>query len=1414
MQKRFKPLNKTIKLPSISELIKTNPVFFKSFYSSPVAKVLILHRTGKYIEVNKQYLKLFECKREQVIGKSPDELGLLANRNERKKIQKEYRKNNVKIFNFDVNTLKGNKKSVILSVEELEINGNLYLLGDHLDNTDLKDFENRLKQSEEQYKLLFYKNPLPMWIFDFDTLRFIAVNDSAIAHYGYSKKEFLKMKLTDIRPKEEVSKYRDYHKKLKNRKEQYVSTFAGIWKHKKKNGELIDVEITRTPVKFENKDAILILVKDVTSVLKAQENLRKKNEEIELVYNSAKEISSTLNPNEIYATIYKVVSRLIPANGMIISTFDKSKKLIICKAAWIKSKKLDISKIPEMPLDKSGIGIQSRAILSRKSIIVSNLDEYARNNKSIIYIYKNNSVKKKLRKTDKVNKSALVVPMLHNKSVIGVIQVFSYSANVYHQEHLQLLEALSAKLSAATANALLHIKAQNEINVRKETEVKLLRSSKDITNLYQISKDLSSMLNINELYDKINKTINRAFPECDIGISIFNEKEKTISLESLFIDDKKINTKDIPVIKYDEKGKGLQSSVIKSKKSRVIENYKQHLKKSEAKYYIKEDGSVSNKKNKSFKIAESALIVPLLYKGAVLGTIQLLNFSKKSFSEENIKMVEALASHVAVSYINAKLYQQAQNEINEKQIAEKTLKNKTEELQILYEAQQVLSGSLDIESIYDKIYKIIASNIPCDSMIISSYNSSDKMIRILSIWADGVKPDINIFPLIPLAPEGYGIQSEVIRLGKSKLINDYQDCFKKTITHFSYTNDKVVNIDNVKYHSAIIVPMVHENNIIGVIQLLSYAKNTYNLSNLNLMESLAGPITAATFNASLYRKASIEIEEKQKAREELALRNKEITLLYRTGRELLSTLDLEEIYEIYYRKVIEVIPCDSMIISEYSKKSNKIYCKAAWVENTKHNPSDFPLLTLGANYKGTQSEAIVTGNSVIINNFYEIIKDRKDKFLIDDEGNIFNSKDSANLINDDSHVTRSALYIPMKLGKNVIGVISVFSFKENAYSEYDLKILESISVNLSVAVANAELYKRAQIEISERIKKEDELKQIKKNLEEAQRIAHIGSWVFDKNTNQITNSEEVYRILGINQQIGVVDFNEAINCIFEEDKSKTIEVIKNAMLKSVSYENEDRIIRPDGEIRFVKVKGEPVYNKDRTLKGMRGTIQDITDIKKINDELIKSLGEKEIMLKEIHHRVKNNLQIVSSLLRLQADKIKDDTVVEYFKQSEQRIKSMALIHQQLYRTKDLSRINFREYLSELCSYLLFANDATHGRINLKLDAEELYFGIDTALPCGLIINELFTNAIKYAFPNGASGSIILKLYKDTDDLFHIMIKDDGIGATNLNIKNSSSLGMELVHTLTNQIEGEISITINNGTEINLYFKDSVYNKRF
>ncbi|NOS86779.1 MAG: GAF domain-containing protein [Ignavibacteria bacterium] len=1277
----------------------------------------------------------------------------------------------------------------------------------HLDITAQKLAELNLIQSEDQYKLLFYNNPLPMWLFNFKNLKFIAVNDAAIKHYGYSKEEFLKMKLTDIRPRKEVSKYLKHNKEVVSAKKQNKSYNAGVWKHLKKNGEIIDVEITRTPVTFEGNEAVLVLANDISERLSSESTLIKRNREISELYRAGKELSKTLEPDKIFNSIYSIIRKIMPCDSMVISGYDNISNKITCKAAWIGRKRLDVSIFPSIPVDPSGKGIQSRVIKSGKSELLLDFQKAVSQTRNKFYYRQDGTIENKPNEKNLSEKSAIVAPLRLKNKVVGVLQVKSLKDNAYTENDVKIVESLAAQTAISVSNADLYQQAQKEIKVRKETESELLKTSIEISNIYEISKDLSGALSTEDINRKIFRIINTSFPECDIGISIFDEKEDNIILKGIFSSGKEINTDELPPIKYDRSGKGLQSSVILSKKTSLINNYKEYIRKKGARFYVKDDGTVSYEKEDTFDIAECSLIIPLIYEVKVIGTLQLLNYSKNGFTDNALKILESLASHIAVSIVNAQLHNKVQNELHDKQHAEKALQAKTEELQILYDAQQVLSGSLDIESIYDNTYKIISSKISCDSMIISSYNDVTRNIKILSVWGKGEKPDVSNLPLIPLAPEGHGIQSEAIRSGNSMLINDYKEYYKKTVTTFTYTDNEMLKESKSIYNSAIVIPMKHDGKIIGVIQLLSNKSNAYTESNLKLLESLASPISAATFNASLYKQAQTEIDEKQKAREELALRNKEITLLYSAGRELLSTLDLKEIYDILYRKVIDVIDCDSMIISEYTRNPEKIVCKAAWVEDTRHEPKDFPPLIIGKNYKGTQAEAIVTGNPLIVNNFSEIIKNRDDKYYLDNEGKILDYKNQKDEIDPDDPVVNSAMYIPMKIGKNVIGVISVFSYKMNAYTEYDLKILESITVHLSVAAANAELYIRAQKEISERIKKEEELKRIRRNLENAQRIAHIGSWVYDQNLNKMYFSSEMNIILGLKADMESIPLDDAVKFAHPEDHENAIDKFTLALKEKRSYESEYRIIRGNGEIRNVKVAGEPLLNELGIFSGMQGTLQDITDIKRINDELLKSLNEKELILKEIHHRVKNNLQVVSSLLRLQSDSITDEAAIGYLKMSEQRVKSMALIHQQLYRTKDLSRIDFREYLEDLCNYLFFAYDISFSRIALKIEVEDIFFGIDTALPCGLIVNELVTNSIKHAFPDYSVGTLSVELSKEVTGKYRLIIQDDGKGTNSIDFTNTSTLGMELVKTLTEQLEGEIKVETDKGTKITITFFD-------
>jgi ammonium transporter len=210
-----------------------------------------------------------------------------------------------------------------------------------------------------------------------------------------------------------------------------------------------------------------------------------------------------------------------------------------------------------------------------------------------------------------------------------------------------------------------------------------------------------------------------------------------------------------------------------------------------------------------------------------------------------------------------------------------------------------------------------------------------------------------------------------------------------------------------------------------------------------------------------------------------------------------------------------------------------------------------------------------------------------------------------------------------------------------------------------------------------------------------------------------------------------------------------------------------------------------------------------------------SLKEKEMLLREIHHRVKNNLQVISSLLSLQSRYHKDEHAIEMAKESQNRIKAMALIHEKLYRSKDFANVEFNDYIKNLVNDLLASYKVSASRIALKLDIENISLGIDTAIPTGLIVNELVSNSLKYAFPEGKDGEIRISLRSLNDGDKELIVSDNGVGLPeSLDIKKAESLGLRMITNLTERsLHGKININKSNGTEFQIIFKEKEYKER-
>ena len=262
-------------------------------------------------------------------------------------------------------------------------------------------------------------------------------------------------------------------------------------------------------------------------------------------------------------------------------------------------------------------------------------------------------------------------------------------------------------------------------------------------------------------------------------------------------------------------------------------------------------------------------------------------------------------------------------------------------------------------------------------------------------------------------------------------------------------------------------------------------------------------------------------------------------------------------------------------------------------------------------------------------------------------------------------------------------------------------------------------------------------------------------------------------------------------------------------LRGEKVVNQECMIAPRGfPARTISVTGQLLIDSGGNRLGALVSMNDITAQKKTEKVIVTALKEKGILLSEIHHRVKNNMQVITSLLKLQAAGIKDKKYAEMFRESRGRIRTMALIHEKLYKSRDFSKIDVESYIKTLCAGILRSYGATAGHIALTVTADGVSLGLDHALPCGLIINELVSNSLKHAFSRGEPGEISVSLQIINEDTVELIVSDNGVGLPrDFDIDHSKSMGMEIVKIIAeHQLEGSIELNRTDGTAYCIHFR--------
>lgn len=629
---------------------------------------------------------------------------------------------------------------------------------------------------------------------------------------------------------------------------------------------------------------------------------------------------------------------------------------------------------------------------------------------------------------------------------------------------------------------------------------------------------------------------------------------------------------------------------------------------------------------------QSLMIVPMLAGGRVIGTIGLDTTDPEHiFNEDEARFAETIASQISAAVENARLFEQTQDRALELSRANEALREaegsmraQNTYLMALHDTTLGLMTRLEVEEVLESILTRAGELLGTEHGYVFLVEPTETEMRMrvgVGVYEDFVGTK---------ASPGVGLAGNVWQNKAPVVVDDYQS--------WPY---RLPGVDREVVRAATGVPLKSGDRVVGVLGLAFLEEGRWfteaEISALNLFAELGA---VALDNAQLF----------QTTRQHAS----ELDALNRISQTVSSRLDLEAALELVGSQMQTLFDVQNVYIALYNPDTNLI--TLPYFVNDNVRVSVEPIL-FG---EGVTSHIIRTRKPMLINEHADVPMER------------LGAKTFGN-------PALSYLGVPIMVGENVIGVISVQSIeRENVFSDADVRLLTTIAANVGTAIQNARLYEAAQEEVAVRRLAEEEIKL--------------------------------------------------------------------------------------------------------------------------------SLTEKEILLKEIHHRVKNNLQIITSLLNLQSAQIKDSPSYELFKESQARVRSMALIHEKLYQAKDLARVDFDSYVRDLVAYLYRSYGATPDTIEFRCDIRNVLLGVDTAIPCGLIISELVTNCLKYAFPNNHKGSINVALGPVDGGHIALSVVDNGIGLpSEMDIRNTDSLGLQLVNTLTQQLHGSLELHRNGGTGFKIVF---------
>jgi PAS domain S-box-containing protein len=334
-------------------------------------------------------------------------------------------------------------------------------------------------------------------------------------------------------------------------------------------------------------------------------------------------------------------------------------------------------------------------------------------------------------------------------------------------------------------------------------------------------------------------------------------------------------------------------------------------------------------------------------------------------------------------------------------------------------------------------------------------------------------------------------------------------------------------------------------------------------------------------------------------------------------------------------------------------------------------------------------------------------------------------------------------------------------------------------------------------------------------LELALKSATMGIWEWEISTGKVTWDGEHHVLFGIplNAFKGTIDAVQ--ECVHPEDRERGMEVLRRTVELDLPFDNTYRVVRPDGAIRWLHSYGTLYRDGAGGPQRIVGTTQDITERVDRERALRNAIEEKDTLLRELYHRTKNSMHLIRSVLMLKAGENPTSDVQRVVQETERRIHTIAMVHDKLYQRGDLSHIRMSEYLPELVDLLLSSHDGETRNISIDLDVQDVELLIDTAIPCGLVITELMTNALNHAFPGKNAGTITLRLRRASEGHIELLFCDDGVGVSpDCDLRELQTMGIRTIVSLVeHQLQGHVSFETTGGLCARVTCRDDLYGAR-